>query len=302
MPGASRSIWGLLLHCRRRAARRHLHLFFLGSLFRKSASAPYADFGYTTQLATAFAPAALGGWQGAHSDRVSDAFAHMEATYGKAVDSDGDGVDDSWMYATDVGAEGDKFTLQMWATAALALGTARDTSVLASIYDGSLAKEARAKPHLLSLSPAAPVALVRRAVFSEEGGGEGSLQLELASSSDHDVNCTLTIATPAGWERVEAAPPAAPPRGAPTTFEQTLRIGASAGAALELKFRRSSSRARLGAGSSPSRPEGSSDPITGEPVGTFGWYCGDCCHEGGAYCGCTVPVPPNVTQCCYCGR
>ena len=169
---------------------------------------PYAYMSYTTEFATSFAPVGMGGWDGGHEDRVKGAFEYMEGLYGTPIDTDDDGIADGYYYNTDVAPTGPKHLhkhLRMWATANLALGTVVDDATTARLYDGSLAREALSQPHLRKVTPSAPVALVRKAIFTVTGHN-GTLELILTTPRSEGVKgCVLTIAVPGGWVRAEKA-------------------------------------------------------------------------------------------------
>ena len=154
---------------------------------------------------------ALGGWTGLYAQRVADAFAYMEHTFGTAIDTDKDGVSDAWYYHTNLinGTHNE----QGWATANLFAGMARDDRVVTSIYDGELAKRTLSQPHLVSVAPGAPAVLVRRAVFDLDGSNGvdgstgGTLKLTLRASGTKTVKeAKLTLAVPEGWQRKSHGP------------------------------------------------------------------------------------------------
>jgi hypothetical protein len=240
-----------------------------GGAYLREAYMPYGYMQYTSVLATSFAPAALGGWTGPHARRVRDAFAYMEAQYGRAIDTDGDGVDDAYLYDTD--GKPDESThnqtsyLRMWATANLALGTSFDAHSIASLYDGSATRAAASRPHLAHLVPAAPRALVRRAVFSAEADGEtGTLQILLTSSSPEGTRgVRLTIAVPRGWRRSsEGATPTAHEAhersepteqgstraAAETTFDMVVDVEGAKDTAVDVPFARTQASTQAGRG------------------------------------------------------
>lgn len=166
---------------------------------------PYETQGYTNELATGWAPAALGGWNGNYADRVAAAFTYMEGTYGTPLDTDGDGVDDAWYYHTDPNPD-TGYLDQMWATGGVGIGMARDDQVVADLYSGALMKRALSRPHLISVTPAAPAALVRRAVFESDANGDGTLHLTLTIGGVESLDgVELTIGVPSGWRRANAS-------------------------------------------------------------------------------------------------
>ena len=192
----------------------------------------YEGRGYTSELATSWAGAALGGWSGEYASRVEAALRHMEHQFGEAMDTDGDGMDDSYHYRIE--RQGFAAHEQMWATANLAISMARDDGIVASVYDGSLLMRARAQPHLVSISPGAPAALVRRAVFDtdDDGGTSGTLRLALATTSKVAVKqVALRVQVPTGWKRAGVV--------APNSFVMHVDIPAREDALVQLRFERS---------------------------------------------------------------
>lgn len=172
-----------------------------GGAYLHQAHWPYETEGYTNEIATAWAPAALGGWGGTHASRVEDAFAYMEHEFGTPIDTDGDGVADGYYYNVDKknGTHND----QMWSTGSLFMGMVRDDAIVTSLYDGSRPKQARLQPHLQEVVPGAPSALVRRAVFELDAAGakRGTLKLKLTAGGAHALaGVKLSVAVPAGWE------------------------------------------------------------------------------------------------------
>jgi len=146
---------------------------------------------YTAALATSFAPAALGGFRGDSAGRVRDAFTYMERHFGSALDTDGDGVADAYMYDTDA----DNASVRMWATANLAIATSMDDELLASVYDGDLFARALARPHLDSMLPPPPVTLVRRAIFDDAAS---SLSITLTATA-RASSPRLVVRVPSGY-------------------------------------------------------------------------------------------------------
>ena len=198
---------------------------------------PYETQGYTTELATAWAPAALGGWSGLHRDRVGSAFAFMEGTYGTPIDTDEDGLDDGWYYQTD--GHGDTHAKdQMWATGGLGLGMARSDEVVSGLYSGALMKRVLSRPHLVSVMPAAPAALVRRAVFDTSAShANGTLRLTLAVGGAKPLRgVALTIAAPAGWRRADGGAAGDLHGAAPLTFKMSVDLSATNDTAVEVAF------------------------------------------------------------------
>lgn len=168
----------------------------------------------------------MGGWGGGYASRAAEAFAFMEMSYGMPLDTDDDGVEDAFYYATD--GQGDSHRkLQMWITANLALGTVRDDALVEKIYSGAAFD--RSSPHLVSVSPGAPSIMVRKGVFTANATA-GTLELVLATSGDADVRATLEIAAPAGWR----AP------GANATFVLDADVSAADDTRLDVPFVRAS--------------------------------------------------------------
>jgi hypothetical protein len=212
-----------------------------GGAFLEERYMPYGYMKYTSQLATSFVPIALGGWDGAHSARVRDAFAYLEHLCGSAIDTDGDGEADAYLYDTDAhpdaSSHGKPTHLRMWATANLALGSTYDAGVTASLYDGSLVQLSLSRPHLISLTPGAPKALVRRAVFGADpaDADAGLLRLVLTSAPAAGVKgVRLTIGVPDGWRRANAT---AATTAAASTFDVVLDVSAK-DTPLDLRFER----------------------------------------------------------------
>lgn len=198
----------------------------------------YEGRGYTTELSTSWAGAALGGWGGKYASRVEGAILHMEHTYGEAIDTDADGVEDAFHYRIDKKVAGSlSHGQEMWATANLAISMARNDAVVSSVYDGSLMMRARAQPHLETVTPGAPKALVRRAVFEtkSDGDGDGTLRLALTTAAAAAVEgVELMIAVPAGWKR--AGEEAGGGASAPTSFVMHVDIPADRDVEVKLPF------------------------------------------------------------------
>jgi hypothetical protein len=78
---------------------------------------------------------------------------------------------------------------------------ARHDSIVRAIYNGTLTTSALSRPHLVSVTPGAPTALVRRAVFNGDDK-KGVLELRLTSVAEEGVRSVkLLISAPGGWQR-----------------------------------------------------------------------------------------------------
>ena len=126
----------------------------------------------------------------------------------------------------------------MWATGGLGLGMARSDEVVSGLYSGALMKRVLSRPHLVSVMPAAPAALVRRAVFDTSAShANGTLRLTLAVGGAKPLRgVALTIAAPAGWRRADggAAGDLQLHGAAPLTFKMSVDLSATNDTAVEV--------------------------------------------------------------------
>jgi len=181
----------------------------------------------TGEYATSFVPAGLGGWNASSRmarERVKDAFKYMEAHFGRAVDTDGNGVDDAYLYetnkddpsmpslppagtgsptnthqsaggATESPTKNTHQHKEQWATANLALGTAFSAEAASSLYSGDVTRRAFEEPHVAGLTQLGPRASARLAIFRKN-----VLTVHLVTAARTMARgIVATIGMPPGW-------------------------------------------------------------------------------------------------------